>query len=485
MKNNTSQNIILFLSAFLLLFAPIIRASNLPMPLLILELTGLCILLLIFFTDEQKKKIPKLLWFILLTTLVVPLLYLIPLPENIVNMLSGRELYQSVLQWVSDNSLPPLASAETLSLIPEKTLDSFLSLIPVAAIFLATMSLSVNKTKILCYIFLGMVGIEAIIAIAQFTNSNDALYFGMPNTHNSQGTYRNRDHFSALIEMSLPITIALLAISFSHNNRKHRHNDLVSRFSSHETLIFATLVILMLLAAIFSKSRSGIFLVLFGILIATLSFARHIGGKQSIGVMATLSAFGIGIASSIGIIPIINRFIVADPLKDERGRIFEHTIEVIQNFYPFGSGPGTLPSVYRAFQPIDQMHFINHAHNDYLELFAETGVIGATILFLFIGAYLMGWFKVLQSPWLRFRYIQMGAGIGMFLLLLHALTDFNFHIPANMIFFAFLAGLFFHSSEKNMNKVQHRVKTNVTRNRTTTKQKAELGKKKRKSPFAS
>jgi hypothetical protein len=38
----------------------------------------------------------------------------------------------------------------------------------------------------------------------------------------------------------------------------------------------------------------------------------------------------------------------------------------------------------------------------------------------------------------------MGAGIGLFLMLLHSLVDFNLRIPANQIYFAFLAAIFFH-----------------------------------------
>ena len=34
--------------------------------------------------------------------------------------------------------------------------------------------------------------------------------------------------------------------------------------------------------------------------------------------------------------------------------------------------------------------------------------------------------------------------IGMLAMLVHAWADFNFHIPANAIYFSFLAGVFFH-----------------------------------------
>jgi hypothetical protein len=43
----------------------------------------------------------------------------------------------------------------------------------------------------------------------------------------------------------------------------------------------------------------------------------------------------------------------------------------------------------------------------------------------------------------RLRFMQAAAGLGMLAMLLHGLFDFNFHIPANAIYFSFLAGIFF------------------------------------------
>ena len=39
--------------------------------------------------------------------------------------------------------------------------------------------------------------------------------------------------------------------------------------------------------------------------------------------------------------------------------------------------------------------------------------------------------------------MQIVTGIGMFAMILHTFVDFNLHIPANQIYFAVLAALFF------------------------------------------
>jgi len=75
----------------------------------------------------------------------------------------------------------------------------------------------------------------------------------------------------------------------------------------------------------------------------------------------------------------------------------------------------------------------------------EGGLVSAALILGFGWFYLRRWTEVwYRGRWSTFRFIQVGAGISILLLALHGLVDFNFHIPANAVFFAFLAGVFFH-----------------------------------------
>ena len=120
----------------------------------------------------------------------------------------------------------------------------------------------------------------------------------------------------------------------------------------------------------------------------------------------------------------------------------------IKQFFPLGSGPGTFQSVFLAFQPPSLQKFINHAHNDYLELFFETGIFGILLIALLVITYIYGWFNLRSNQWGRFQFIQVATGISLLLMSLHGFTDFNFHTPANVIFFAFLSGIFLHQGAK-------------------------------------
>ena len=107
-----------------------------------------------------------------------------------------------------------------------------------------------------------------------------------------------------------------------------------------------------------------------------------------------------------------------------------------------GVGIGDFETAYPRYQSFPTDQWIDHAHNDYAEAAAETGLVGALLilatmaLFLYLAfrnaAHLFG----SNAGWVR-----LGAALGCCGLLVHSLADFNLHIPANAAWFAVLAGI--------------------------------------------
>ncbi len=112
--------------------------------------------------------------------------------------------------------------------------------------------------------------------------------------------------------------------------------------------------------------------------------------------------------------------------------------------FPRGGGFGTFPEIYPRFQSPDAIGYINHAHNDYLEWLMEGGFLAAVILLALLWFYARRWREVWEAGnWSTFRFIQVGAGIGLLVMGLHGIVDFNFHFPANAVYYAFMAVVFF------------------------------------------
>lgn len=117
-----------------------------------------------------------------------------------------------------------------------------------------------------------------------------------------------------------------------------------------------------------------------------------------------------------------------------------------------GTGSGTYLYYGREFRFPMVQNDPMHAHNDYLELLAEYGVIGAVLGGVFLVVHfvsgLAGLRRIVreQIPLGVPRQshdlaLIIGALSAIAALLLHSVVDFNMHIPANALFVAFLFGV--------------------------------------------
>jgi O-antigen ligase len=203
-----------------------------------------------------------------------------------------------------------------------------------------------------------------------------------------------------------------------------------------------------LMGLTFSHSRTGVALAMLGILVSSLVFGRRVGGQRSSRLVVAFTVIALALALEIGLTSVLSRFTGKGMTDDMRWSIYAATIQGIREFFPFGSGFGTYPAVFRRFQPGNIPDFVNHAHNDYLEWLFEGGLAAAVLMIGFLALYVLRWRKI----WPRedycppYGFMRLSAGIGLLLMGLHGMIDFNLHIPANAVFFAFLAGVFFHQT---------------------------------------
>jgi O-antigen ligase len=106
-----------------------------------------------------------------------------------------------------------------------------------------------------------------------------------------------------------------------------------------------------------------------------------------------------------------------------------------------GWGLGTFPVVYPQFRSFYTNLFVNQAHNDYLQVLVEMGILGfaATLVFLVL-LYRYGLKRQPEASGFS-HYVRLAALMGCTGIVVHSLTDFNLHIPANAAWFFALAAL--------------------------------------------
>jgi len=125
-----------------------------------------------------------------------------------------------------------------------------------------------------------------------------------------------------------------------------------------------------------------------------------------------------------------------------RSLIWETVLEKFSNFAWFGSGLGTFEDSFAPYTPAGNSKRWDRAHNDYLQLLWETGVVGMLIFLygavVFVRRY---WWPAILSRARPLDLFRVGAAMSLTSIALHSLVDFNLQIGANGFLCALLTGL--------------------------------------------
>jgi O-antigen ligase len=252
-----------------------------------------------------------------------------------------------------------------------------------------------------------------------------------------------------MIAMMLPVIVGLLVFTIRYGRRRARpaafafDPDAVSQ----RVIVFLSAV-LMLLALFFSGSRAGIATALAGLAFSSLVIARARSGLKHAGLIVGALVFvGIAVAALIGLSPLLAR-ITPEQLGmsgADRIALSAATLRAAIDFLPFGSGLSTFADVFPRYQADVFGGHIDHAHNDYLQLFMELGLAAPVIAALALAAYVMRMSELLRRQSARsFIVLQIAAGVALLPMILHSMFDFAIRMPANAMWFAALAGVMFH-----------------------------------------
>ena len=293
-----------------------------------------------------------------------------------------------------------------------------------------------KRLRNLTYLIIFFGFLYAFFAVIQYLLSPTKIY-GVYEARSAQpfGSFVNRHDFAAYMEMCLALPMGLL---------------FVGAIESEKRLFYWTAIGLMGIALVMSGSRGGliafvaevIFLVIFSARKSHKTDARKTILQIALGVV--LLAVIIGGAILIGGESSLTRFAETATTKDptsNRTQIWRTTFEVIKTSPVFGVGFGAYGVAYTPFDTMNGADRVEQSHNDYLQILADAGIIGAILGIGFLVALFRESFKNLKSGDKFRRGVALGALAGCFAILVHSLFDFVLHLPAISLLFLTLAAL--------------------------------------------
>ncbi|MEE8381910.1 MAG: O-antigen ligase family protein, partial [Thermodesulfobacteriota bacterium] len=374
----------------------------------------------------------------------IVLLQICPLPSWYIAWISPstHKLYLSTL-------MSGTAATQTLSISPWTSTRELYKLLTYIGIFYLVIYHFRNRVWIhrlvKAIVITGF--FVALVGLLQHYGTPDKIY-GFRDASYSQpfGPYINRNHFAGYMGMTICVTVGVL---LSFVLMPHPPPDKWRSFLAWwevripQVVLLGFSVVVMLVSLALSLSRGG----MISLLCATLFLAYMIVTRKrrlSLTLLVVLFSLFLSYLLWLGMGPVIERMSTLrywDTLIGNRPQLWQSTVAITRDFLPLGTGLGTFRYIYPLYTTTDTPLKYDHAHNDYLEIFSDLGLIGGVIL---CGGLL--WFLLwLLKKWSQRRHpyvvgICLGSLTGALSLLFHSSVTFNLHIPANaLLFFVLLA----------------------------------------------
>jgi O-antigen ligase len=326
-----------------------------------------------------------------------------------------------------------------LSMSPYLVKTEFLRLLILAGFFYGAVNIidTKEKTKTVIYILLGatlLISIYGLINTMVLKNETVLWLKRFKGYENRvSATYICPNHFAGLLEMVLPFTLSYIVMS---------------KMKTMGKTVIGIAGLVMLVAMVFTLSRGGWVSSVAGMVTVVLVSIR----KAKVPLAAVLAP---AIVATILLVfiagnePTLYDRVTATWSEEEesvssRKDVWQDTLKMVYGTKLMGSDPGTYEYAITRFQRAGFFTQINYAHNDYLQMLAEYGIIGLGIVvaIILIVARTCGRMLNLVKEHDDFAYVAgyLGAFVAVGV---HSFVDFNMRIPGNAMLMLSLTGMLF------------------------------------------
>src|ERR1700683_1932184 len=263
-------------------------------------------------------------------------------------------------------------------------------------------------------------------ALIQGLSSNGKLYWIRQPRMGGwiYGPYVNHNHYAGLMERLIPIPLVLS----------------LTKLASSKTRAAAAAVAAVMVGTIFlSGSRGGMLAIVAELAILAVLLIKQ---KQGLGTAIGVGVFlvvVVGLLTWVGGAELFRRTVGsthAEITSDIRHNINRDGLKMFLKKPVLGWGLGTFPVVYPQFRTFYTNFFVNEAHNDYLQLLVEMGLLGfGTMLWFLLTLYIRALKKIGNWTGEISGATALACMLGLSGILVHSALDFNLQIPANAALF--------------------------------------------------
>ena len=386
---------------------------------LALQLAGVLILAWAFLKQPAHKgsRPARQLGWLAAAAIALVLVQLIPLPPVIWVNLPGRQFVVDGFRLIGQ-PLPWMP----LSLAPADTISTAMAMLPPLAMLALILRLGAYRDSWLMIASLLATFISVALGVLQIQSGGTGPYlYPLANLGTASGLFANANHMATLLLVSIPFVVALGA---------RRYRRLPTTNDRLLTLTLAGGAAIVVLLGIFTNQSLALLVI--GAPVAGAAALQLIpSGRVRLGRLAVM----VGLLLLAGV-AVVTAMVSAGKSPSNqtsvsmRADIWKHSAEAIRNHGLAGSGVGTFPSIYPHYEDPATIErtYINHAHNDYLEIIIEAGIPGAVLMALFLLWWSSRALAIWKSP--SAAELTRAASIASAAILLHSLVDYPLRTAA-------------------------------------------------------
>jgi O-antigen ligase len=330
-----------------------------------------------------------------------------------------------------------------LSVSPAATFQHFLLVCGYVVIFLLLRELTwsfENRFWLATWPIVAIATLEAVLGLCQnFGGGVDQVRWG---------TYVNHNHYAGFLEMALPFAV-MYPVAIWRRTRPRGHLTMAPALGACGVWALAGLIFA---AIVNSYSRMGFIATICSLIVMgtltlgtrQLSWAVKSRKRQiaTVGVVGTLALAGFVFLPPDKLIGRFAQLVSADPTGEGRAQLWAETIPLIKAYPIFGCGVGGYETAFLRFKVTYPLVTDDFAHNDYLQVLAELGILGLSIMAaLAVSMVKTAVQKAVGSADSGTRFFAVACAGAMAAILVHSLADFNLYIPANAMLLAWIAGM--------------------------------------------
>ena len=304
--------------------------------------------------------------------------------------------------------------------------------------------------------------IVALIAIVQAASDSPRVYgFWWPRKVESlpAAPLINENHLAGWLLMAFSMATAYLCSGIASRRSgpgaewRRRTRWLASREGSI-TLLAGLGAFVMGVAVISTRSVSGLAGLLVACVVLALWLTRRARNAPALRlVRAGIIALPLAAIGWVGF-DVVGEEVAMASWADLGGRtpIWRDTVQIVRDFPIAGTGWNTYGIAMLAYQTSRTGVHVVEAHNDYLQIAAEGGVLVGLPVLLAAAAFVRQVRRRFREAAddLRIHWLRVGAVTGLAALATQSLVDFSLQMPGNAVLFTLLLAIAAHRAPRRV-----------------------------------